>query len=108
MAHVEGYLVDNADGSSFFSTWNKDRAVCIKSSLLCVCFYGTQIVNNVPINSITRTKLVTIVPPVALADRKRITRNNQNHGENAAAVPVMTWIVTAHANGPRRPNLNKK
>lgn len=45
---------------------------------------------RLPINSITRTKLVTIVPPVALADRKRIARNNQNHGENAAAVPAMT------------------
>lgn len=47
-------------------------------------------VSYIPINSITRTKLVTMVPPVALAERKRITRNNQNHGENAAAVPVMT------------------
>lgn len=43
-----------------------------------------------PISSITRTKLVTIVPPVADADRNRITRKSQNHGENAAAVPVTT------------------
>lgn len=46
-----------------------------------------------------------MVPPVAAAEKNLITRNNQNHGENPAAVPVTTWIMTAHTKGLRLPYL---
>lgn len=68
-------------------------------------YFPCTIFFNLPTSSITNTKLVTMVPPVAAADKNLIMRNSQNHGENPAAVPVTTWIITAHTSGPRLPNL---
>lgn len=51
------------------------------------------------------TYLVTIVPPVARANKKRNTQNNQNHGTKAAPTPATNCSNTAITNGLRRPYL---
>lgn len=56
----------------------------------------------------TRTKLMTMLPPVASAATSRITRNKTNHGDNAAPMPQITWRTTAQIRGFLRPNLSDK
>ena len=55
-----------------------------------------------------RTKLITMVPPVANAATNLSTKNNPNHGTNPALVPQITLIVTAATNGFRRPKRSEK
>lgn len=52
-----------------------------------------------------RAHLVTIVPPVATANKKRNVQNSQKYGTNAVAMPHNNWAITAKTNGPRRPYL---
>lgn len=49
-----------------------------------------------------------MVPPVAVAQINLKIKNNQNHGENAAATPLIVWTITAITNGSRLPNLKIK
>lgn len=61
-----------------------------------------------PINSIVKTKLVTIVPPVATASRKRSVVNMYQFTEYAVVTPDMSCRNTAARKGNRRPNLENK
>lgn len=45
------------------------------------------------------------MPPVASAVRNRSTQKSQNHGANAVATPVISWMNTAITKGTRRPYL---
>lgn len=52
-----------------------------------------------PTNSMTKTKLVIMVPPVAKAAKNLITIKPDNHGENAAPKPAQACNITAKTRG---------
>lgn len=58
-----------------------------------------------PTNSITKTKLVIMVPPVANAAKNLMIKNPENHGEKAAPKPEQACNITAITKGFLRPYL---
>jgi len=73
-----------------------------------VTWYKIDIVDRhwFPTISITRTKLMTIVPPVATAVMNRPTRNALNQGENEDRMPAPACTPTAIMSGNLRPILS--